>query len=95
MSPVVKILLFSLILFGCSEQNSSKDKFKQTTPLTDSQATYVGAKQCASCHQQQTKEWQQSDHFHARQSASTKTVLGDFSKNQAEKNSQYFLSQYC
>ncbi|MCP4430369.1 MAG: tetratricopeptide repeat protein [Gammaproteobacteria bacterium] len=42
-------------------------------------ANYVGASRCASCHQQQTKEWQQSDHFHAMQSANATTVLGDFS----------------
>lgn len=40
---------------------------------------FVGSKECASCHQQQTKEWRQSDHFHAMQSANTSTVLGDFS----------------
>ena len=42
-------------------------------------ASYIGATQCASCHQQQTKDWQQSDHFHAMQFANASTVLGDFS----------------
>jgi tetratricopeptide (TPR) repeat protein len=42
-------------------------------------ASFVGAEQCAPCHEQQDKEWQQSDHFHAMQVANVDTVLGNFS----------------
>lgn len=41
-------------------------------------ADYVGAKVCASCHQNETALWQKSDHFHAMQTANLSTVLGDF-----------------
>jgi predicted CXXCH cytochrome family protein len=44
------------------------------------QATeYVGSASCNNCHQQQVKDWQDSDHYHAMALASTESVLGDFS----------------
>lgn len=41
-------------------------------------AEYVGAQQCAGCHQQQYAQWQQSHHDLAMQTVSADTVLGDF-----------------
>ena len=78
MSSIVKSLLLSILLVGCNEQNSGADISKQITSLTDMPAVYVGAQQCASCHQQQTTLWQGSHHELAMQPANEKTVLGDF-----------------
>ena len=43
-----------------------------------SQATYVGAAACASCHQAETAAWAGSHHDLAMQEATPSTVLGDF-----------------
>lgn len=40
--------------------------------------SYVGAKACATCHQQQHQQWQQSDHHKAMALATPDAVLGDF-----------------
>jgi Flp pilus assembly protein TadD len=78
MSSIVKLLLLSVLLFGCSQQNNDTDKNEQITVLPETPATYVGAQQCASCHQQQTSLWQGSHHDLAMQPANEQTVLGDF-----------------
>ena len=41
-------------------------------------ADYVGAQQCAGCHQQALQDWQGSHHDWAMKIASPETVLGDF-----------------
>ena len=41
--------------------------------------SYVGAKACGDCHQQQYQLWKQSDHHQAMQIATADSVLGDFS----------------
>ena len=48
---------------------------------TDDAAEYVGSANCSSCHQQQVKDWQDSDHYHAMALANAESVLGDFSGN--------------
>jgi len=46
---------------------------------SNSQAvTYVGAQQCAGCHQQALKDWQGSHHDWAMKLATSETVLGNF-----------------
>ena len=51
-----------------------------TTPGENSSAAaiYVGEPACTKCHEAQTKEWRESDHFRAMEVATDKTVLGDF-----------------
>ena len=78
MSSIIKLLLLSILLFGCSEQNSDREESNQGRPSTEVQATYVGDQQCASCHQEQYTLWQGSHHDLAMQPANEKTVLGDF-----------------
>jgi tetratricopeptide (TPR) repeat protein len=41
-------------------------------------ATFVGSETCAGCHQTEAGLWHGSQHKHAMQHASDKTVLGDF-----------------
>jgi tetratricopeptide (TPR) repeat protein len=45
-------------------------------------ADYIGAKACASCHENESALWQKSDHFHAMQLATPATVLGDFTNTE-------------
>lgn len=78
MLSIAKLLLLSIVVFGCSKQSSGADIDSQATPIADKSATYVGVRQCAVCHQEQTKLWQDSHHDHAMQPANEKTVLGDF-----------------
>ncbi|MBU2893610.1 hypothetical protein KO495_09790 [Colwellia sp. D2M02] len=42
------------------------------------QPIYASEQACISCHQSQVQDWQQSDHFHAMEPATTATVLGNF-----------------
>ena len=65
MLPKIAIILFvfSLNLFAA--------------PLEET--PYIGAEVCSSCHQQQTQQWQQSDHHNSMQPATADSVLGDFS----------------
>jgi predicted CXXCH cytochrome family protein len=42
-------------------------------------ATFVGSETCAGCHQAEAKLWRASQHRHAMEHATDKSVLGDFS----------------
>jgi predicted CXXCH cytochrome family protein len=42
-------------------------------------ATFVGSETCAGCHQSEAELWHTSQHKHAMDHATDKTVLGDFS----------------
>jgi predicted CXXCH cytochrome family protein len=42
-------------------------------------ATFIGSDTCAGCHQSEAKLWQTSQHKHAMDHATEKSVLGDFS----------------
>jgi hypothetical protein len=44
-----------------------------------SAATFVGSETCAGCHQAEAKLWRSSQHKHAMDHATDKSVLGDFS----------------
>ncbi|MCG8448128.1 MAG: tetratricopeptide repeat protein, partial [Pirellulales bacterium] len=44
----------------------------------DIQATYVGRDRCATCHQNQVRQWIGSDHDRAMELPTEETVLGDF-----------------
>jgi predicted CXXCH cytochrome family protein len=56
---------------------------RQASPLAISGevagATFVGSETCAGCHQTQGELWRGSQHRHAMDHATEKTVLGDFS----------------
>ena len=48
------------------------------TSRDSSVATFVGSETCAGCHQAETDLWRTSQHKHAMDHATEKTVLGDF-----------------
>lgn len=47
-------------------------------------ATYVGRQSCVTCHAEQAKKWQGSDHDLAMDRATPEFVLGDFNETQLE-----------
>ncbi|MBT7715630.1 MAG: tetratricopeptide repeat protein [Deltaproteobacteria bacterium] len=49
-------------------------------------ATFVGRDKCVTCHEQEAKKWQGSDHDKAMDVADSKTVLGDFDSAVFENN---------
>ncbi|MFN5169895.1 MAG: tetratricopeptide repeat protein [Cyclobacteriaceae bacterium] len=76
---LIRFLLYHLagaglpfILSGCGPV-AQNDPVAQVSP-----PTYVGSTRCQSCHTQQAKDWQLSDHYHAMAHATDSTVLGDF-----------------
>ena len=50
-----------------------------TSPDALSAPTFVGSEICAGCHQAQAQLWRGSQHRHAMEPATDKSVLGDFS----------------
>lgn len=58
------------------------DRFRSdpSSPSTVTQEalSFVGSETCISCHQEQGRLWQPSQHAHAMAHASSETVLGDF-----------------
>ncbi|WP_299599371.1 lipopolysaccharide assembly protein LapB [uncultured Microbulbifer sp.] len=48
------------------------------SPDSDGNADYVGAAQCASCHQAEYQDWQKSHHDLAMKTPDAETVVGDF-----------------
>jgi predicted CXXCH cytochrome family protein len=66
------------------------------------QVDYVGSDKCQSCHQNEYSLYRQSDHFHAMDTVSQNSVLGDFDNSRFiyfgdtsrfyKKNNHYFVS---
>ncbi len=64
--------------------------------------SYVGSKQCASCHAQAYESWKESHHYQAMLPANEENVLGDFSDQEFEyagitsrffrKDGKYFVA---
>lgn len=70
-------LLFSAaVLFaGCTREPGARE----TPASADSgRAAFVGSERCASCHAQEAREWERSQHRRAMQPARGANVLGDF-----------------
>lgn len=66
-----------------SRASLSGDDGAPQSPSTESSAAkvsagYVGAAQCAGCHQAEHKDWQGSDHDLAMKEANERTVVGNF-----------------
>ena len=51
---------------------------------TERKATFVGGKECISCHQREYELWKGSDHDRAMMIANDSTVLGDFDNVEVE-----------
>src|SRR5262245_31608875 len=67
------------------------DVLRATMPGTSSAQTiatpsFVGSQACAQCHQTEAALWRASQHAHAMDHATDKTVLGDFSNARFDYN---------
>src|SRR5262245_45879342 len=49
-------------------------------------ARFVGSEACAQCHEAEARLWRTSQHKHAMDHASDKTVLGDFANASFDNN---------
>src|SRR5262249_11374827 len=58
---------------------SESREARLTAAVNQPGATYVGSQTCAGCHRAEAQLWHSSQHKHAMDHASEKTVLGDFS----------------
>ncbi|MBD7977186.1 multiheme c-type cytochrome [Serpens gallinarum] len=61
--------------------------------LADPVSGFAGSQACAGCHEQQFAAWQNSQHAHAMQHATSDTVLGDFNDarfSYADVESRFF-----
>ena len=55
-----------------------KPKDRESDPPVQKANAFVGDQQCKSCHNNEFKDWQLSDHFKAMQKPDDSTVLGNF-----------------
>ncbi len=81
----VSFSLVAGVLISCrpDEKDTSattEEDYSPYHPMTD--ATFVGAENCKSCHEPEFADWLQSDHHKAMNPATEEFVLGDF--NNAE-----------
>ena len=69
-----KILLYGLVVvaaitfFSCQNHNK----------IDVAKAAFVGSKNCLQCHAKEFNSWETSDHAHAMDTATDKSVLGNF-----------------
>ena len=76
--PVALVAVVAVIAAVYLFAGKSADQRKAQSQVKVAQADYVGAGQCAQCHQQQADDWRGSHHDLAMQHASDETILGDF-----------------
>ena len=69
-------ITFSLVLLVISFYCCTGDTGKKATSFTN-----VGSEKCQACHKKEFDSYRSSDHFHAMDTASSRTVLGDFNNS--------------
>ncbi|MDJ1501344.1 tetratricopeptide repeat protein [Xanthocytophaga agilis] len=77
-TAIVLSVGYSFFLISCSQKENAEQADTSTNNV--SLATYVGSKQCQSCHAEQQTQWNSSHHAQAIQEANAQTVLGNFNK---------------
>ena len=68
---IVLLLIFS----SCNSENKKEYSSIQNDAV---EATFVGAKSCKSCHEEEFKSWEGSHHDQAMKIADSTTILADF-----------------
>jgi predicted CXXCH cytochrome family protein len=68
-STTLALILLAIALYRCVDS---------TRPAAAVDLTYVGTEKCKSCHQNEYDRYLTSDHFHAMDSASPRSVKGNF-----------------
>ena len=96
MLRLLAVLLFFLVGFlsscGPEEAGDFVSKTESDyTPYHDiPEASYVGLKNCTSCHDQEYEDWLKSDHHLAMNPATEEFVLGDFNDAEFDHFGQKF-----
>jgi tetratricopeptide (TPR) repeat protein len=75
--PSLVLSVVALILFARWWREPGSTKLSSNTP-PPLDAKFVGAVECATCHESENALWRGSHHQHAMQPATNSTVLGDF-----------------
>ena len=75
----MRLRILGAVLISLAVHAGAEAATKPAAKPLGASTEYVGAKACQSCHQEQTQQWLESDHFKAMAEASADTVLGDFS----------------
>ncbi len=73
----ISIALLMLVALGVVARSSGDDTAERRPP-DGTVATFVGSEACAGCHTSEAELWRASQHKHAMDHATEKTVLGDF-----------------
>jgi len=96
MLRLLAVLLFFFVSFlsSCGPEEAT-DFVSETesdyTPYHDvPEASYVGLKNCTSCHEQEYEDWIKSDHHLAMNPATEEFVLGDFDDAEFDHFGQKF-----
>ncbi len=75
--PILALSVIALVLLALRNRETARAVVPMTTsPLVG--AKFVGAAQCATCHEREAVLWRGSHHQLAMQTAAVSTVLGDF-----------------
>ena len=73
------LILLLFALGSCKKAENPSKETESFSPYTQiSEAKFVGAKECRSCHETEFGEWLQSDHHKAMLPATDDSVLGNF-----------------
>lgn len=70
--------MLTVCLYASCEKREPESASNYSPYTEIAEATYVGAGECRTCHEQEFGEWMQSDHHKAMLPANDDTVLGDF-----------------
>jgi len=86
---------FVLLKPGKQASEAKVQAVSAAKPAATTQATFVGSSACAGCHEKETELWKQSHHFHAMETVSDTSVLGDFSNTTFNYNghTSHFVKQ--
>ncbi len=76
---IAAAVVVALVLAGGLAFQLSIGGWRDALRGTAGEPTFVGSETCAGCHQAEAELWRSSQHKHAMEHATEKSVLGDFS----------------
>lgn len=91
--PAVAAIGFILALAGCqrhADAPAAPAKHAASATVPTAPATYVGSASCRGCHGDEYQRWQGSQHAHAMQLATAKTVQADFNDQAFGQGSEHY-----
>ncbi len=76
---IAAAVVVALVLAGGLAFQLSVGGWRDALRGTAGEPTFVGSETCAGCHRAEAELWRSSQHKHAMDHATEKSVLGDFS----------------